>query len=64
MTINRKLKCGTLKLTNGGFIVSALINGDPTTYVASHLLLAHGAMERPMAIPGWHKPRVMTAGAG
>ena len=47
-----------------GFIVSALINGESTTYVASHLLLAHGAMERPMAIPGWHKPGVMTAGAG
>ena len=47
-----------------GFLVVALVHGESITYVTSHLLLANGAMERPMAIPGWHKPGVMTAGAG
>lgn len=30
---------------------------------ASHVLLAHGAMERPTPFPGWTLPGVMTAGA-
>jgi thioredoxin reductase/bacterioferritin-associated ferredoxin len=47
-----------------GFLVAALVRGESISYVTSHLLLANGAMERPMAIAGWHKPGVMTAGAG
>ena len=47
-----------------GFLVVALVRGESITYLTSHLLLANGAMERPMAIAGWHKPGVMTAGAG
>jgi len=47
-----------------GFSVAALVGGESITYVTSDLLLANGAMERPMAIAGWHKPGVMTAGAG
>ena len=47
-----------------GFLVAALVGGVAITFITSHLLLANGAMERPMAIAGWHKPGVMTAGAG
>tara|TARA_B110000503_G_scaffold120317_1_gene182869 strand:+ start:2509 stop:3894 length:1386 start_codon:yes stop_codon:yes gene_type:complete len=47
-----------------GFAVAALVGGESITFITSHLLLANGAMERPMAIAGWHKPGVMTAGAG
>jgi hypothetical protein len=47
-----------------GFLVAALVGGVSITFITSHLLLANGAMERPMAIAGWHKPGVMTAGAG
>lgn len=31
---------------------------------ARHIVLATGAMERPMPFPGWTRPGVMTAGAG
>ena len=31
---------------------------------AMHIIIATGAQERPMPFPGWHKPGVMTAGAG
>jgi len=47
-----------------GFVVAVLVSGESITYVTSHLLLANGAMERPIAIAGWDKPGVMTAGAG
>jgi len=47
-----------------GFLVAALESGKSVTFVTSDLLLANGAMERPMAIAGWQKPGVMTAGAG
>ena len=47
-----------------GVLVAALVAGESKSFIASHLLLAHGAMERPMAVLGWHKPGVMTAGAG
>ena len=47
-----------------GFAVAAMLHGKSITFITSHLLLANGAMERPMAIAGWHKPGVMTAGAG
>ena len=39
--------------------------GDRSHFVsADKLLLAPGALERPMPIEGWHLPGVMTAGAG
>ena len=47
-----------------GFLVAAIVAGETKSFLTSHLLLAHGAMERPMAITGWHKPGVLTAGAG
>jgi NADPH-dependent 2,4-dienoyl-CoA reductase/sulfur reductase-like enzyme len=47
-----------------GYSVAAIVNGETKTFITSHLLLANGAMERPMAVAGWHKPGVMTAGAG
>jgi hypothetical protein len=47
-----------------GFTVAALIDGRSVNFVASDLLIANGAMERPMAVAGWEKPGVMTAGAG
>ena len=31
---------------------------------AAQIIIASGAQERPMPFPGWHKPGVMTAGAG
>jgi len=31
---------------------------------AAQIIIATGAQERPMPFPGWHKPGVMTAGAG
>jgi len=47
-----------------GFTVAALIDGRSVSFVASDLLIVNGAMERPMAVAGWEKPGVMTAGAG
>jgi NADPH-dependent 2,4-dienoyl-CoA reductase/sulfur reductase-like enzyme len=37
--------------------------GQPTQIRARHLILATGATERPMPLPGWTLPGVMTAGA-
>jgi hypothetical protein len=53
-----------MKVHEKGFLVAALAGGVAIIFMTSHLLLANGAMERPMAIEGWHKPGVMTAGAG
>lgn len=38
--------------------------GGSSCVTARHVLLATGAMERPMPFPGWTLPGVMTAGAG
>ncbi len=38
--------------------------GSAHTLTARHVILATGAMERPMPFPGWTLPGVMTAGAG
>jgi NADPH-dependent 2,4-dienoyl-CoA reductase/sulfur reductase-like enzyme len=46
---------GTLFLETGGHI---------DTVTARRILLAAGALERPVPIPGWTLPGVMTAGAG
>src|SRR5262249_7542492 len=37
--------------------------GRPETLTARRILLATGALERPVPIPGWTLPGVMTAGA-
>ena len=38
--------------------------GKAAALRAEHIILATGAIERPMPIPGWTLPGVMTAGAG
>lgn len=40
------------------------VNGTGTVVKGRRILLATGALERPMPVPGWTLPRVMTAGAG
>lgn len=44
--------------------VHYLHEGRSHTVQASRLVVATGAYERPMPIPGWTLPGVMTAGAG
>ncbi len=38
-------------------------HGETALIQARHIILAHGAMERPAPFPGWTLPGVMTAGA-
>jgi NADPH-dependent 2,4-dienoyl-CoA reductase/sulfur reductase-like enzyme len=47
-----------------GFRVSYSRDGRATQARADRILLATGALERPMPVPGWTLPGVMTAGAG
>ncbi len=47
-----------------GFDVSYTRDGRGAQIAAKQLLLATGALERPMPLPGWTLPGVMTAGAG
>ena len=47
-----------------GFRISYTRNGRGAQVEADRILLATGALERPMPIPGWTLPGVMTAGAG
>ncbi|WP_431280726.1 NAD(P)/FAD-dependent oxidoreductase [Humitalea sp. 24SJ18S-53] len=49
--------------TGTGFAVTASTDGAPRNALAPRLLLATGSMERPVPIPGWTLPGVMTAGA-
>ncbi|MGH8416375.1 MAG: FAD-dependent oxidoreductase [Pseudomonas sp.] len=44
--------------------VHVLVGGKARVLQGRQLLIATGAMERPMPIPGWTLPGVMTAGAG
>jgi NADPH-dependent 2,4-dienoyl-CoA reductase/sulfur reductase-like enzyme len=44
--------------------VHFLLEGQARVLQGRQLLIATGAMERPMPIPGWTLPGVMTAGAG
>ena len=44
--------------------VHYLIDGRAEVLQGHHVLIATGAFERPMPIPGWTLPGVMTAGAG
>jgi NADPH-dependent 2,4-dienoyl-CoA reductase/sulfur reductase-like enzyme len=46
-----------------GGVLSVESNGEAATITARRILLATGAIERPMPIPGWTLPGVMTAGA-
>lgn len=46
------------------FRVAFSRDGQGAQAIAPHLLLATGALERPMPLPGWTLPGVMTAGAG
>jgi NADPH-dependent 2,4-dienoyl-CoA reductase/sulfur reductase-like enzyme len=47
-----------------GFCISYTKDGRGAQVTAERILLATGALERPMPIPGWVLPGVMTAGAG
>ncbi len=47
-----------------GFRISYTRTGAAAQIRAKRVLLATGALERPMPIPGWTLPGVMTAGAG
>lgn len=46
------------------FTVTYSVNGVATRITSRALILATGALERPVPIPGWTLPGVMTAGAG
>src|SRR5207247_1024053 len=43
--------------------LSLVVDGKSETVTARYILLATGAIERPVAIPGWTLPGVMTVGA-
>jgi NADPH-dependent 2,4-dienoyl-CoA reductase/sulfur reductase-like enzyme len=47
-----------------GLRISFTVNGGARQAVGRRLLIATGALERPMPVPGWTLPGVMTAGAG
>lgn len=47
-----------------GFRISFTREGRGENIDADRILLATGALERPMPLPGWTLPGVMTAGAG
>ncbi|MCR9111467.1 NAD(P)/FAD-dependent oxidoreductase [uncultured Marivita sp.] len=47
-----------------GFRISYTRDGKASGLTADRVVLATGALERPMPIPGWTLPGVMTAGAG
>ncbi|QGX99167.1 FAD-binding protein [Roseovarius faecimaris] len=47
-----------------GFRLSYTRAGRAAQLTAGRILLATGALERPMPLPGWTLPGVMTAGAG
>lgn len=47
-----------------GFRISFTRDAAASQIAAEKVLLATGALERPMPIPGWTLPGVMTAGAG
>lgn len=47
-----------------GPLVTFTVNGAAQKAQGERLLIAAGALERPMPLPGWTLPGVMTAGAG
>jgi NADPH-dependent 2,4-dienoyl-CoA reductase/sulfur reductase-like enzyme len=66
------LRAGGIKHLSGavvwaieeGFRISYTQGGAAAQVEAGRVLLATGALERPMPLPGWTLPGVMTAGAG
>lgn len=52
-----------LESHNEGYRIGAQCDGVAHTLTTDHLILATGAMERPVPFPGWTLPGVMTAGA-
>ena len=69
--VDRFLRCGARYLGNAAIWqvtpqrqVHYLIDGRAEVLQGHHVLIATGAFERPMPIPGWTLPGVMTAGAG
>ncbi|WP_248768231.1 NAD(P)/FAD-dependent oxidoreductase [Pseudomonas sp. MWU12-2345] len=65
------LACGARYLANTAIWqvtpqrqVHYLIEGRAEILQGQHVLIATGAFERPMPVPGWTLPGVMTAGAG
>ncbi len=48
---------------SAGATLSLIADGRSETVVARRILLATGAIERPMPLPGWTLPGVMTVGA-
>ncbi|PUB17356.1 FAD/NAD(P)-dependent oxidoreductase [Yoonia sediminilitoris] len=71
-TLTAGLQHGAITHVNGAvvwaiedqFRISYTVNGRGAQIDADRLLLATGALERPMPLPGWTLPGVMTAGAG
>lgn len=53
----------TLWHLDGEGVASVLSDGHSAQFEARRVILATGAMERPVPIPGWTLPGVMTAGA-
>lgn len=67
---NRALAAGTRIETDatvwGGFApdeIAALVQGRAITYRPHRLIIAPGAHERPVPLPGWTLPGVMTTGS-
>ena len=54
----------SLEANAAGLEVGVSLGGAARLIQARHVILATGAMERPMPIPGWTLPGVMLAGAG
>jgi NADPH-dependent 2,4-dienoyl-CoA reductase/sulfur reductase-like enzyme len=50
--------------SSNGHEIGLLHNDDAEMITADMVLLANGAMERPLPFPGWTLPGVMNAGAG
>jgi NADPH-dependent 2,4-dienoyl-CoA reductase/sulfur reductase-like enzyme len=51
------------RLKDKGIQVAASIRGQSTLLFTRQILLATGAQERPIPVPGWTRPGVMTVGA-
>ncbi len=58
------IRSATVWAIEDGFELSYTQSGRAATLRAPKVLLATGALERPMPLPGWTLPGVMTAGAG
>lgn len=57
------LKAATVWQIEEGGRVAFTQDGRAAMVVGKHILLATGALERPMPLPGWTLPGVMTAGS-